>query len=80
MRIVVEDRNDVIPEFDDDLYEFSIIGTTEVQGEVGFIYAIDTDSGLNGYVTYYIESATNDGKFSVLHAGSYVTICQLSLA
>lgn len=73
MLIVVEDRNDVIPHFDEDLYEFSIIGTREVLGEVGFIYALDEDSGQNGYITYYIESATNDGRsFTLLDTISCV--------
>jgi hypothetical protein len=62
IEIIIEDRNDLSPVFQELEYRFSIIGTQAVGGDVGFILAEDGDAGVNGEVDYSILSATNDGK------------------
>ncbi|XP_053385774.1 cadherin-23-like isoform X2 [Mercenaria mercenaria] len=60
--IDIEDRNDMSPVFDEEVYNITIIGTKEVNEEVFFIKATDGDAGVNGLVTYSIVNATNDGR------------------
>ncbi|XP_052263415.1 protocadherin Fat 3-like isoform X3 [Dreissena polymorpha] len=61
--IIVEDRNDIVPHFNEDLYEFSIIGTQETGIDVGFVFAMDEDSGLNGEVEYSLNVLNNDEQY-----------------
>ena len=62
VRINVLDENDHPPVFRENVYEFSVVGTKEVQGEVGILLANDLDQDFNGRVTYSIKSASNFGK------------------
>lgn len=62
IEIIVEDRNDLSPVFQENEYRFSIIGTQSQGGDVGFILAEDGDAGVNGEVDYFIESSTNEGS------------------
>ncbi|XP_052768802.1 cadherin-23-like isoform X2 [Mya arenaria] len=59
--INIGDKNDVIPHFDERIYNFSIIGTQDTGRDVGYVFAMDEDSGLNGDVDYSIVSSTNQG-------------------
>ncbi|CAH8842133.1 unnamed protein product [Trichobilharzia szidati] len=71
VRIEILDENDHTPHFTD-LYFFSIPENSPPDTEVGQIYAIDEDSGVNGKVQYFLRQPSkefdldkNTGKLTV---------------
>uniref|UniRef100_A0A3Q2ZZM4 Cadherin domain-containing protein n=1 Tax=Kryptolebias marmoratus TaxID=37003 RepID=A0A3Q2ZZM4_KRYMA len=63
LNITVKDVNDHSPKFSRDTYSFDIPEDTAAGSIVAAILASDSDSGLNGEVTYSLEEDDEDGTF-----------------
>ncbi|XP_006873557.1 PREDICTED: cadherin-related family member 2 [Chrysochloris asiatica] len=83
MLVLVEDRNDNAPVFQDINFSISINETLPVNSVVTTVKAVDKDTGYGGLVVYFIEkvlpdTADNQRLFKILDNGSIILNGQLS--
>ncbi|XP_045140892.1 cadherin-related family member 2 isoform X2 [Echinops telfairi] len=83
LQVLVEDRNDNAPVFENTSFSISINETLPVGSVVTTVLAVDKDTGLGGLVVYSIEkvipdTADNQRLFSILANGSILLNDHLS--
>ncbi|XP_071485882.1 protocadherin Fat 4-like [Diadema antillarum] len=65
VRISVTDENDNAPVFDQLVYTATVVEEQAIQVDVVTVSAQDKDSGVNGQVTYSIESGNTNDAFTI---------------
>lgn len=83
MHVIVEDRNDNVPVFQNTEFSTSVSETLPVGSVVFSVLAKDKDTGLAGLVQYFIEkvipsTANSNNLFRILENGSIVLNDRLS--
>lgn len=59
LEIIIEDENDNNPIFEQDMYEFEVVGTKPVFEEIDVVLANDLDKGRNGDILYSASDSTS---------------------
>lgn len=76
VRITVSDVNES-PEFDAQIYQFSVLENVTVGTVIAAVQANDEDLGVNSELSYMLSSATPPGSFQVTLEGDVVLARQL---
>ena len=67
--IILRDVNDHTPTYEQSTYEVSIMESRPVNDRFFQVTATDTDSGMNGEVTYHIVLGNHDNQFGIFPDG-----------
>ena len=74
MQVLVQDANDNRPSFTSYVYYVRVGEERRVNDEITQLQCNDSDSGLNGEVTYSIVSGNQEGKFQINTASGQVSL------
>ncbi|XP_040569949.1 protein dachsous [Lepeophtheirus salmonis] len=63
-KLIVSDKNDNSPKFDNDFYEFSVLENLPSEAIIGTVSAYDHDDGPNGFILYHLKTPIDKFKIN----------------